>query len=608
MERKRGSGEAGKRGSGYALERAKEAAAAILRSALPEDAAVSVSEFEEPPQKEMGDLAYPCFPLAKLMKKSPADVAKGLAVSVGSGGLIASAEAVGPYVNFRLDRDAFSRAVLEDVIGDAAAYGGLRKVHPSTRLRAGKEQKACPAPERSDWCGGQKLIVEYGQPNTHKEVHVGHLRNFFLGLSVVRLARATGNTVITSSYIGDVGTHVAKCLWAYRKFHDGERPEKGSEGKFLGGIYTEASRRIEEDESLKEEVSAVQRALESGDPEWIALWKETRQWSLDEMYAIFAELGCEFDRVYFESEVEEPGKKLVRGLLKKGVAKESQGAVIMDFESEGLGVFLLLKSDGSSLYATKELALAKLKFSEYKDTDASIHIVDVRQSLYFQQLFRTLQIMGFDKRMVHLSYDFVTLKEGAMSSRKGNVITYGDFRREMVRRAADETEKRHGDWDKERIASTAWTIAEGAAKFGMLKQDNDKPIVFDVDSALAFDGFTGPYVQYAHARMSSILGKAGSWKLEAGSLSDFTPEEFGVLRKVAAFPEVVAAAAREFRPSLMAQYAFELAQDASAFYRDVPVLNAGTEDRERRLAMVRAIRATLARALLLLGIRAPDEM
>lgn len=568
----------------YALMRAKQEAARKLNDALPEEATVSIDDLEEPPQKEMGDLAFPCFTLSKKLKRSPVDIAKDLADKASIGGMISSVEAAGPYVNFKFDHDSFSSATVADALLEGGRFG-----------------------DAEDPVGGQ-LIIEYGQPNTHKEVHVGHLRNFFLGLAVVRLARASGNTVVPTSYIGDIGMHVAKCLWAYRKFHDGEKPEKGREGKFLGAIYTEASRLIEKDESLKEEVSEVQRALEAGDPEWTALWLETRQWSLDEMRAIFDELGCEFDRIYLESEVEGPGKELVAELLEKGIAKESQGAIVMDFESEGLGVFLLLKSDGSALYSTKELALAKLKFEEYPDTDVSVHVVDVRQSLYFQQFFRTLQLMGFDKRLVHLSYDFVTLKEGAMSSRKGNVITYGEFREEMVRRASAETRQRHPDWEDDRIHATAWTISEGAMKFAMLKQDNDKPIVFDIDSALSFDGFTGPYVQYAHARMSSILGKAGEERADVTGMSGFTPEEFGVLRKVGAFPAVVAESGIEFRPSLLAQYAFELAQDASAFYRDVPVLQADPDDRARRLVIVEAVRATLARALYLLGIAAPDEM
>jgi arginyl-tRNA synthetase len=371
----------------------------------------------------------------------------------------------------------------------------------------GEDESGYGKGRRGGGAEGRRLLIEYGQPNTHKEVHVGHLRNFFLGLSVVRTLEAAGNPVTPLSYIGDVGAHVAKCLWAYKKYHGGERPEKGSEGKFLGAIYTEASRRIEENEALKDEVAAVQRALEAGEPEWTALWQETRQWSLDEMNAIFAELGCEFDRIYFESEVEAPGKELVKKMLADGLAKMSQGAVIMDFESEGLGVFLLLKSDGSALYSTKELALAKLKFEQYPDASASIHIVDTRQSLYFKQFFRTLELMGFDKRLVHLAYDFVTLKEGAMSSRKGNVVTYAEFRDEMTARAAKETRQRHEDWDEEKVLATARIIAQGAMKFAMLKQDSDKPIVFDPKEALAFEGFTGPYVQYAHARMCSILKK-----------------------------------------------------------------------------------------------------
>jgi len=564
----------------YALERAKEDVAKQLRELLPEDVSVSARDLEEPPQRDMGDLAYPCFPLAKAMKQSPNAIAEELAGKFVATELVAEAIPLGPYVNFRFDRSAFSEATLEDV-----AEG---------RVQESKSPKV------------QKLLVEYGQPNTHKEVHVGHLRNFFLGLSVVRTAEAAGHEVTPVSYVGDVGAHVAKCLWAYKKFHDGERPEQGSEGKFLGAIYTEASLKVEENEDLKEEISEVQQALESGDPEWTALWKETRQWSLDEMNAIFAELGCEFDRIYTESEVEGPGKKLVQKMLDDGLAERSQGAVIMNLEDEGLGAFLLLKSDGNSLYSTKELALAQLKFKNY-DVDTSIHIVDTRQSLYFQQFFATLKKMGFKKNLVHLAYDFVTLKEGAMSSRKGNVITYADFRDQMMELAQAETKKRHEDWTDDKVRDTAWLVTEAAMKFAMLKQDNDKPITFDPQEALAFEGFTGPYVQYAHARMCSILKKSQSPEVQKSN-SQFIEEEFAVLRTVAKLPEVIEEAATKFRPSALAQYAFELAQEASGFYRDVPVLSAEEADRDRRLAIVETVKSTLARSLYLLGISAPEEM
>ncbi|OIO51998.1 arginine--tRNA ligase [Candidatus Uhrbacteria bacterium CG_4_10_14_0_8_um_filter_58_22] len=554
---------------------------------------------ELPPDRGLGDLCLPCFSLAKYFGQSPAAIAKILADNFKSTPLVVSSQSVGPYVNFRFDRNSFSRTVLEDLAHDGERYGN----YPGQ---------------------AERLIVEYGQPNTHKEVHVGHLRNLFIGLSVMRLLQAAGKTVIPVSYIGDVGAHVSRCLWAYKKFHDGERPEPGQEGKFLGAIYTEATRRIEEDETLKAEVSAVQQALESGDPEWTALWQETRQWSLDEMQSIFREVGCDFDRFYYESEVEGPGKKLVRELLEQGQAEVSQGAIIMNLESEDLGVFLLLKSDGNSLYATKDLELAQLKFSEYKNIDTSIHIVDNRQSLYFRQLFAALKRIGFDKRMVHLAYDFVTLKEGAMSSRKGNVITYAEFRDEMMRLAGKETLDRHPDWNPKRLHDVAWTVVEGAMKFAMLRQDAERPIVFDFEEAMSFEGFTGPYVQYAHARMCSIEAKAA--ELGSGSASDiagdFTEGEFAALRQVADLPKTVfvasAGSARgeagrkkgfgDFNPSLVAQYAFDLAQRANDFYRDVPVLSVDGQDRARRLAIVGALRLALERSLYLLGIDAPKEM
>ena len=238
---------------------------------------------------------------------------------------------------------------------------------------------------------------------------------------------------------------------------------------------------------------------------------------------------------------------------------------------------------------------------------ASLHVVDTRQALYFRQFFATLRRLGFEQEMAHLGYEFVTLKEGAMSSRKGNIVTYEDFRDAMRERVEEETRSRHEDWDDAKVAEAAWTIAEGAMKFGMLKQDNDRPIVFDMDAALSFDGFTGPYVQYAHARMSSILSKAGETADAAASGSD-DEDEYRLLRMVAEFPDVIADAARTYRPSLVAQYAFDLAKATSDFYRDVPVLKAEGDDRARRLAIVSTARTVLAQALDLLGIRAPDEM
>jgi arginyl-tRNA synthetase len=566
----------------YTLDKAKKEIIAALAATVPSEVTLSEAELVKPPQKDMGDLSYPCFGLAKALKGNPAALAKDLAAKLAPAGLVGEIRAVGPYVNFFFDRAAFATSVLEDVLGRAGEYGDAPKTNG-------------------------RVMIEYGQPNTHKEIHVGHLRNLALGLAVVNLTRAAGHDAVPVSYIGDIGAHVAKCLWALKKFHADEQPPE-NRGKFLGQVYTEASRKVEEDESLKEEVAAVQRKLEARDPEWDALWQETRQWSIDEMNAIFNELGCFFERMYFESEVEGPGKELVQELRGRGIAKEGErGAIIVDLEAEKLGIFLVLKSDGSALYSTKELALARKKFEDYTAIGTSIHVVDTRQALYFQQCFATLKRMGFDKEMHHLAYEFVTLKEGAMSSRKGNIVTYEDFRDAMKEMAAKETKNRRTEWSDEKVAETAWAVAEGAMKFGMLKQDTERPIVFDMEEALDFNGFTGPYIQYSHARLASILAKAEGETVSVCRASE-DPAEFALLRVVADLPEVILRSAEARKPSLLAQYLFDLAQEANAFYRDVHVLSAEGEDRGRRIAIAGAAKEALARGLGLLGIKAPEEM
>lgn len=565
-----------------ALESVKNEIAAKIAAALGGDLAVSAVDFSRPPQAAMGDLSYGCFAAAKALKKSPADIAKDLAGKLATGGVVGAWRAAGPYLNIVLDQAAVATVVLKDILVATDNYGSV--------------------PSR-----GEKVMVEYAQPNTHKEVHVGHLRNFVLGLSVVNLCRAAGYEVVPVSYMGDIGAHVAKCLWCLKKFHAAE-PVPANKGKWLGQIYAEATRRVEEDESLKLEVADVQKKLEAREPEWDKLWRETRQWSLDEFAAIFDELGVKLARDYFESEVEEPGKELVRKMLVDGLAEVGErDALIVNLERFKLGVFLVLKGDGNSLYATKELALAGLKFKEYPDISRSIHLVDIRQSLYFQQLFKTLALLGFDKPMTHLAYEFVTLKDGAMSSRKGNIVAYEDFRDEVIARAEAETAKRREDWSPEKIKEIARHIAFGAMKFAMLKQDPDKPIVFDIDAALAFDGFTGPYVQYAHARLCSILKKAGETS-PAPTAGAADVSEFALLLAAANYPEAVAAAAKQFKPSLLALFLFEFAQAANGFYRDVPVLEAAPADRARRLAIVAAAAVVLKNGLAILGINAPAEM
>ncbi|MEN9558155.1 MAG: arginine--tRNA ligase [Candidatus Parcubacteria bacterium] len=317
------------------------------------------------------------------------------------------------------------------------------------------------------------------------------------------------------------------------------------------------------------------------------------------------------DRQYFESEVVDEGQRIVDDLLKKGVAKESQGAIVVDLEEKKLGVFLIRKSDGTSLYATKDLALAYLKQREYPALDRSILVVDNRQSLYFNQLFETLKQMGYPVALEHVGFEFVTLKSGAMSSREGNVVTYQSFRDEVLAKTRRETQTRHEDWPEEKRERMARAIAMAGLMFGMLRQDADRVFTFDVEQALSFEGDTGPYVQYAAVRLSSILRKAAA-SPEAASAEEGIAEpiaaEKALALVLAQFEDVCRRAAKELRPSIIAQWCVTAAQASNAFYRDVPVLDAPSPAREARLALVAAAHDVLVEALGLLGIPVPEEM
>ncbi|MDP3793890.1 MAG: arginine--tRNA ligase, partial [Candidatus Uhrbacteria bacterium] len=347
------------------------------------------------------------------------------------------------------------------------------------------------------------------------------------------------------------------------------------------------------------------------DPAWEKLWQETRQWSLDEMKVIFYELDAVIDRQYLESEVYERGLRIADDLLKKGVAKISEGAMVVDLEEKKLGMFLIRKSDGTSLYATKDLALAELKAEEYPSYARSLHLVDTRQAFYFGQLFETLRRMGFDKPLEYVGYELVTLKDGAMASRKGNIVTYADFRDAVIDYAKQEILSRHADWSEQRVEDVAWDIAMAGIKFGMLKQDSDKIYTFDLEQALSFDGATGPYCQYAAMRLGSILKKASQvtgnrLQVTSTTFDHLTEKQLAIA--LAKFPQVIEEAAEKLKPSVVANWCFETARAINAFYRDVPVLESTAEMREARLSFVAVARQTLTQGLSFLGISVPEEM
>lgn len=534
-------------------------------------------ELVKPPKQEMGDLAFACFDFAREKKMNPAEVAKELSTRIKPDSLIQKTEPAGPYLNFFLNEGEAAKIILAPM----------------------------KAPKKS----GKKIMVEYSQPNTHKEFHVGHLRNACIGGAVVELLKFSGQKVISANYIGDIGAHVAKCLWYIDNFKMDDWPKENL-GAWIGRMYSEGTRMLEENPGLKEQVDEVLRKLESRDKKWTTLWKKTKQANLDDFKEKYKLLGNKFDVWFFESEVEKRGKEIVGEMLKKKIAQKGEGgAIIVDLTKYDLDIFMLLKSDGASLYATKDLALAETKVKKYK-VDESLVIIDTRQSFYFKQLFKTLDLYGLKNKFSCLTYEFVRLPEGAMSSRHGNVVLFDDVYAEVLTAVRSEVESRHSGWTEKNKNIVARTIALAAIKFAMLKHPTDKVIEFNTTEAVSFDGFTGPYVLYTIARINSIIRKAGG-KIKSGinysALS--APEEKALLMKIGELGRTLNDAALTLDPSAVARYAFDLAKIFNDFYNKCPVLNAKTtEQKNARLALVFSAVSALKESFARLNIETVEEM
>lgn len=501
-------------------------------------------------------------------------------------------EALKGYLNLYFSTPEYTRQVIDTVLAKGKDFG---RGEPLNR----------------------RVMVEFSQPNTHKAFHVGHLRNVILGAAVANLLEFAGNTVIRANYIGDIGLHVIKWLWNYQKFHLGEEPGE-DRIRWLGDIYAEAERRSEGSPEAEAEIRALFARWDRRDPQVFELWQKSRAWSLEGFEQVYRMLGVHFDRVYFESEVEEPGKKLVEELIARGIARDErpEGAVIIPLdeilgEKEKYRVLVVLRSDGTSLYATKDIPLAIKKFEEY-DLDQSIYVIDVRQSLYLQQIFKTLELMGYGwaKNCYHLAYEIVNLPGNVtMKSRDGTVVLLEDLVREAVARALEIVRTKNPELSGEQQEMVARAVALGAIKYSMLSRDNTKIVTFDWESALDFNGQAAPYIQYAYVRANSILRKANQ-PLPDSQLPvyELSPVEIELVELISRFPKEVQRASKEYRPLYLANLAYDLARVFNDFYNQCPVLQAEESVRAVRLRLVAAARQTIENCLRLMGITAPDVM
>lgn len=524
------------------------------------------------------------------------EIAEQVRGQIGSVEGISHIEAVKGYLNVYFKTSEYAQRVVEEALTKGADFG------------------------RGD-AKNQRLMVEFSQPNTHKAFHVGHLRSAILGDSIARIVGFAGYDLVRANYPGDMGLHVIRWLWAYLKYHNGEEPETDIT-HWMGQVYADATKKLEEDPSLEAEVRALYARWDQRDPAVVALWEKTRHWSLEGFNQLYDVLGIKFDKYYFNSEEEQSGKEIVAELVKRKIAIDERpdGPVVVKLDellgnkSEKYRVLVVLRSDGTALYATEDLSLVLHKFRDYPDLARSVYVVDVRQSLHFTQVFKTLELAGYEqsKKCVHVAYELVTLPGNVvMSSREGTVVLLENLIREAVDRAREETKKKNPNLAGKQLESVAKAIGLGALKYPMLARENAKIVTFDWQAALDFNGQAAPYIQYAHVRCNSILRKANveAWdKTIAGYSYELDPSEIELIELISRFPNEVQRAAEEYKPLVIATIAYDIAKAFASFYDKCPVIQADSNVRDARLQLVMAARQTMSNALNLLGIQAPDVM
>lgn len=539
-----------------------------------------LKKIEVPPSQELGDYALPCFFLASKMKRNPNEIALELRSILKNPKGFKDIQTNGPYINFFLDREELTDNLISEILSKKENFG---------ILNLGK---------------GKKVMVEFSQANTHKAFHVGHIRGTSIGESVSRILEFYGNKVIRANYQGDSGMHVAKWIWCYKRFHSKEKLK--DDESWIASIYVDAVKRLEKSKKSQGEVEEINKKLESGDADLIELWNKTRELSLKSFQKIYSQLNTHFDIYYFEKDMEKRGKEIVELMLNNNFAKKSEGATIIDLQKYNLGVWVLLRKDGTILYSAKDLALVEKKFIDYPDLQKSIYVIANEQDLHFKQLVKTLEVTKFGHydQLKHISFGTIRLPTGKMSSRTGQNVLYSDFLKEMMEYAKKEIKKRFPKLNKESLENRALKISIAAIKYNMLKQGEQKNIIFDIKESLNFEGNSGPYILYSYARATSILKKSDK-KLNPNSKS-LDKKEIELIKKMSEFKDIVRKSFDDLSPSYLANYSYQLAQVFNEFYHECPVLKSKKES--FRLSLVESFRQILKNSLSLLGIDVIEEM
>ena len=533
-----------------------------------------------PPNSQMGDYALPCFKFAKVLRKSPVAIAEGLAADIIPDDVISEVTAVNGYVNFRINKDGLSREVIQKISDEWQNYGG------------------------SSVGAGKTVCIDYSSVNIAKPFHIGHLSTTVIGSSLYKIFKFLGYNAVGINHLGDYGTQFGKLISAYK--HWGNRDEVQNGGiHAINDLYVRFNN--EADEQMEREAREYFRLIESGDREANELFEWFKSLTLEYVKKIYERLSVHFDSYAGERFYTDKMAPVIEELKQKGLLKESNGAQIVDLEPYGMPPCLILRSDGASLYATRDIAAAIYRKKTY-DFYKCLYVVAYQQNLHFRQFFKVLELMGKDwaKDLVHVAYGMVSLEDGAMSTRKGKVVWLEDVIAKCVEKAyAVINEKNPALENKGEIAEK---VGIGAVIFGALYNNKIKDITFSYDKVLSFEGETSVYVQYTCARAMSVIEKSAGYEACLPDSIEPVEEEFEVVKALAAFPDVVLDAAEKYEPSYVARYAVDLAQKFNKFYFDCKILTAQSGVKDFRILLTKCVLRTLENALGLLGIGVPDKM
>lgn len=555
----------------------KENIARLIKKHVPLSEEQIVSLLEVPPSPELGDFAFPCFSLAKEMKKNPVQIASEIASKIKDPSL-EKVEAKGPYLNFFVSRSVAASDTLKKIQKEKEKYG------------FSKEGK------------GKKIVIDLSSPNIAKPFGIGHLRSTIIGNSIGNIAAAMGYKPVKINYLGDWGTQFGKLITGYKRFGSEEKLKRDPI-KHLLEIYV----KVNQDESLEQEARGWFKKLEDGNKEAVSLWKKFRELSLKEFNRVYETLGVKFDVFSGESVYNDMMEKTVEELKKKGLLEESEGALVVNLEKYNLGVCLIKKSDGATLYATRDITAAIDRYNKYKFS-RMFYEVGAEQKLHFQQFFKVLELMGYTwaKDCIHIYHGLYLDSDGKkFATRKGKTVFMEEILEETKSLAKAEIEKREKlsgiELDKRALA-----IARAAIFYGDLKNYRVNDAIFDIDRFISFEGDTGPYLLYTYARAKSILRKAKYSAKKKYDFKEISEAEKSLILLLGKFPDVVQQAYNALAPNIIANYAFSLAQTFNEYYHATQVI--GSEQEQFRLVLVDSASQVLKNSLNLLGINVIEKM